>query len=213
MGPAKILVITACVAVVFSLGLIVGQHLLVDDGLSPVVSTADGAPPGLDDDAPRASSDESGLDDDSLQGELYSFYDVLTASDHDDDPMFRDEYSIAEEAFESLSEADESSSEAHQLDDRAFGIDDDDEPNTEDGAPPARYTLQVASHPTMEQARTEMDHLRTIDIDAHVVAAEVPGQGKYYRIRVGKFQNRDQARAMQSRIDNEHDVYAFVTPL
>lgn len=202
------LAITAVVAIVFSVGMIVGQHLLFEDSLPPVVSTADA----------QGSSDTAGHDaptvDETAELNLFSFYDVLTAANLDagaDGPR-----PVGGEAFASprpTDPASASSDSERNASEPAFGIDDDRQPNTDDGSIPARYTLQIASHPTMEQARTEMDHLRAMDLDPHVVAADVPEQGKYYRVRVGKFQNEDQARAFQARIEAEHSLRTIITPL
>ncbi len=90
---------------------------------------------------------------------------------------------------------------------------DDEEPITDDDELPARYTLQVASHPSMEQARAEMDRLRGLGLDPHVVAADVPGQGKFYRVRIGKFHTMDQARSNQDVVQQSQSVQTFVTPL
>lgn len=90
---------------------------------------------------------------------------------------------------------------------------DDEEPITDDDELPARYTLQVASHPSMEQARAEMDRLRGLGLDPHVVAADVPGQGKFYRVRIGKFHTMDQARSSQDVVQQSQSVQTFVTPL
>lgn len=78
---------------------------------------------------------------------------------------------------------------------------------------PARYTLQVASHPTIERARAEMDRLRGLGLDPQIVAAEVPGQGQFYRVRVGSFHTMDQARAFQTDVQTTQEIQTFVTPL
>ena len=205
--PRRILATTAFIAVIFSVGLIVGQHLLFEDSLPPVVSTTADASPSQ----AAATAEQPG----DGEPNLFSFYDVLTAAEIDDEaPQLSGDDVFAPVGGDDLPEADVGDPGADDPgSDPAFGIDDDQTPNTEDGSPPARYTLQVASHPSMEQARTEMDRLRAMELDPHVVAANVPGQGKYYRVRVGKFQNEDQARAFQARMQAAHSLRTLITPL
>ncbi|MBA2663489.1 MAG: SPOR domain-containing protein [Bradymonadaceae bacterium] len=80
-------------------------------------------------------------------------------------------------------------------------------------AQPARYTLQVGAYPNFERARTEMDRLKKIGMEPHVIAAEVPGQGKFYRVRVGKFHSMDDARTFQADAKGRNGLDTFVTPL
>ncbi len=205
LSPGRMLAATALIAVVFSVGLIVGQHLLFEDSLPPMVSTSGEASA-----ANLPATTENTASDDTGELNLFSFYDVLATTEINDDHRTESQRVFHTDPSD---DADPPSDTATDTVDRAFGIDDDQAPNTDDGSIPARYTLQIASHPTMEQARTEMDRLRAIELDPHVVAANVAGHGKYYRVRVGKFQNEDQARAFQARIEAAHSLRTIITPL
>lgn len=84
---------------------------------------------------------------------------------------------------------------------------------TEESATAARYTLQIGAYPSYERARQEMLRLEKIGLEPHVIAADVPGQGKFYRVRVGKFHSMDEARTFQSDAREKNNIETFVTPL
>lgn len=85
--------------------------------------------------------------------------------------------------------------------------------DADENALPARYTLQVSSHPDRDSAEKEMDRLRGTGVEPHVLAVDVPGKGKLYRIRVGKFHSMDEARNFQGQLKEKRGVAGFVTPL
>ena len=78
---------------------------------------------------------------------------------------------------------------------------------------PARYTLQVSSHPDRGSAERELERLSEMGVEPHIVAVEVPGRGKLFRVRVGKFHSMDEARDFQSAVKTKRNVAGFVTPL
>lgn len=82
-----------------------------------------------------------------------------------------------------------------------------------EGALPARYTLQVGSYPSLEQARGKISALRKHGVEVHMVTAEVPERGKVYRVRIGKFHSMDEARQFQGELKRQRDLEAFIMPL
>ncbi len=81
---------------------------------------------------------------------------------------------------------------------------------------PARYTLQVGSHPTMEKARKQVARLNKQGIEAHVISGESSKTGsskKVYRVRVGKFHSMDEARQFQGALKKQREVETFLMPL
>lgn len=90
-----------------------------------------------------------------------------------------------------------------------------DEPaeNTDTAALPARYTLQVSSHPDQISAESERDRLSKMGVEPHIVVVNVPGRGELWRVRVGKFHSMDEARDFQGTIKTKRGVAGFVTPL
>ncbi len=204
---------TALVAIVFSVGLILGQRLLLEENRAPVVSSADESS-----DAPADQAEDTAPEKKGASPELFSFYDVLTAPEVQQLTTVgprRDEIIDTEsEAGGGVEDAEVFASGAHPDSLRHGDFDfDDAEPQTDDGIRPARFTLQIASHASMEQARTEMDRLRRLDLEPHLVAVDVEGHGKYYRVRVGKFPTENSARSQGAKLANDHDLRAFVTPL
>lgn len=75
----------------------------------------------------------------------------------------------------------------------------------------ARYTIQVASHPSRAMATRELARLRAMGHDAHIVAAESEG-ARFYRVRLGKFATLDQVNASLAQLNAEGKVQGFVTP-
>lgn len=82
-----------------------------------------------------------------------------------------------------------------------------------DAGLPARYTLQIGSHPDSASAQRDMDRLRKAGLEPHVIMVEVPGKGRIYRVRVGKFHSMDEARGFQASLSQERGVASFVSPL
>ncbi len=210
LSAGRFLLGTAVVAVVFSFGLIAGQRILVERSLSPVVSAGEPAQAFFLEEADQESSDRSS------QRDLFSFYEVLTSTEIQQimvsaeagEPE-RPQPLVDEEPVDEQSEEETES----ELSDAGFEIDDDAVAHTDDGTQPARFTLQVAAHPSRERARTEMDRLRALGLDPHVVAANVPGRGKFYRVRVGKFATEAEARSHQATLRSGHEVETFLSPL
>lgn len=200
----RLFVWTAIVAIVLSIGVIVGQHLLVQDGMPPAISTADDAPSLA---SSPDDSDTPGADDEDEGPNLYSFYDALTgdqAREAADDRL--DEAGDTPEAGDEPV-GDSPGAAADVVADDEDGVDEDDD------SAAARYTLQVASHPTIERARIEMDRLKALDLEPQLVTDEASDGQQLYRVRIGKFPSEDEARAHRNRLENNHDVEPLITSL
>ncbi len=63
----------------------------------------------------------------------------------------------------------------------------------------ARYTLQVKAARDKAEADAFMAELRAAGFQPHVVLADIPGKGRFFRIRVGRFGSMADARAFQRR--------------
>lgn len=197
MSLGRLFGVTTLVAIVFSVGIVVGQHLFLHQGFPPAVST----------DATVSTTDEESTDEEDetspkTAGDLFSFYEALTAPpvrEVGDEDVADDEIAAGD-----VPEA------ATDRDDWKH-LDDDVAPEDVDG--PARYTLQLSSHGTLEHARTEMDRLRRMELQPSVVAIEGETSHEHYQVRIGKFADEDQARARMTEIENEHGLQSFVTPL
>jgi photosystem II stability/assembly factor-like uncharacterized protein len=60
-------------------------------------------------------------------------------------------------------------------------------------------TIQIASAPSEAEARSTVADLRAKGIEAYWVKAEVPGVGTRYRVRIGRFKNRTEAKVVADR--------------
>jgi cell division septation protein DedD len=80
-------------------------------------------------------------------------------------------------------------------------------------APPGRegdFTLQVISYDRPEPARAFARGLRARGHSAFVVPAQVPGRGRYYRVRIGPFESRWKADNYRRRFEEEERMNTFV---
>ena len=91
------------------------------------------------------------------------------------------------------------------------GSEDADSASTAEDAPPSRpvppvasgpertYTLQVKSVPGKAEADAFVASLRRAGFEPYVVLADIPGRGRYYRVRVGRFPTLEAAKRFQRR--------------
>lgn len=78
---------------------------------------------------------------------------------------------------------------------------------------PARYSLQVGSHPSKSAATRELSRLRAMGLEAHMITVNVPEKGRFYRVRVGKFHSMDEVRGFQAELTEKRGINGFITPL
>jgi cell division septation protein DedD len=57
----------------------------------------------------------------------------------------------------------------------------------------ARYSLQAASFPNQAAAGEYVEKLIRAGVPAYTVHADIPGRGRWFRVRVGKFVTSDEA--------------------
>lgn len=63
------------------------------------------------------------------------------------------------------------------------------------------YTLQISAHTSMDKARSIENNLRKIGFQSYIVEAAVNGI-TYYRVRVGKFGNKQEAQTALAKVKN-----------
>lgn len=86
----------------------------------------------------------------------------------------------------------------------------------EEPAPKAkrrRFTLQVGSFQDKAEADTFFRGLAKTAYDPYMVEADVPGKGKYFRVRVGGYGSFEEAVAAKSEFEQKQHVIAYVTRL
>ena len=69
-----------------------------------------------------------------------------------------------------------------------------------------KYTLQVVSYDKREEAEEFAKALRTRGHKAYVMQAEVPERGRFYRVRVGPFDHRQEARGYQDQFEEDEHM-------
>jgi cell division protein FtsN len=73
-----------------------------------------------------------------------------------------------------------------------------------------RYAIQVASFSEKKGADQLAQKLKKKGLDSYVVAGDVPQKGKWYRVRVGSYSNRDEANKAGNRIHESERLNFFV---
>jgi cell division septation protein DedD len=74
------------------------------------------------------------------------------------------------------------------------------------------WSVQVAAFKTQGQAASLHRQLREAGFDAYIAPAVASDGQTNYRVRVGTFKNKAEARRMVERVRGERSLAAFVTP-
>lgn len=72
------------------------------------------------------------------------------------------------------------------------------------------FTLQVISYDTPAKAKAFAEGLRAKGHQAFVTEADVEGRGHFFRVRIGPFKWRHQARSYRQRFETEEGIHTFV---
>lgn len=59
-----------------------------------------------------------------------------------------------------------------------------------------RYSVQFAAAPNMDDANRLQQRLKASGIPAYVVEVDIPEKGRFYRVRAGRFANRESAKEL-----------------
>jgi cell division septation protein DedD len=76
--------------------------------------------------------------------------------------------------------------------------------------PSGKYTLQVGSYPTEEEAKERVDSLREHGLNPFLRQAEVKGLGLRYRLFVGGFASREEAEKSGKEYQAQHVIHSFL---
>ncbi|HET9299294.1 MAG TPA: SPOR domain-containing protein [Candidatus Polarisedimenticolaceae bacterium] len=77
-------------------------------------------------------------------------------------------------------------------------------------SPTGAFTLQLGASPTRDDAERQASRLREKGYAPYIVAAEVPGKGTWYRVRMGSFPNKEAATRYLQDFKRETQAEAFV---
>ncbi len=74
------------------------------------------------------------------------------------------------------------------------------------------FQLQVSSFRTQAEGDSFASQLRARGHKAYVVAANVPGRGTWYRVRIGPFASQHAAATYRSGFEGREHVVPFIVP-
>ncbi len=77
-------------------------------------------------------------------------------------------------------------------------------------SPTGAFTLQLGASPSRDDAERQASRLREKGYAPYIVAAEVPGKGTWYRVRMGSFPTKDAATRYLQDLKRETQAEAFV---
>ncbi len=72
-----------------------------------------------------------------------------------------------------------------------------------------RFTIQIYSESTLREAEEKMDGLRKLGFDAYIQKAR-PGTKFWYRVRIGAFNSRDEAKKAADEINSRTGIVAWI---
>jgi DedD protein len=72
------------------------------------------------------------------------------------------------------------------------------------------FTVQVGAMPARAEADALVAKLRGQGLAPYVVEADIPGKGTFYRVRLGKFRSRDEAKRYLADVQRETQLSGFV---
>lgn len=75
------------------------------------------------------------------------------------------------------------------------------------------YTIQVKAFREEPEAQVFLDELRTGGYDAWLVQSDLPDQGVWWRVRVGRFATMTEASDYQRVFEEKQNLSTFVSPL
>lgn len=73
------------------------------------------------------------------------------------------------------------------------------------------FTIQVRSSPNEADAKQFADSLKSAGFDAYVMRADLGGKGVWFRVRVGRFQSREEAQREMGKL-RSHAGTAIIQP-
>jgi cell division protein FtsN len=77
-------------------------------------------------------------------------------------------------------------------------------------APAGKFTLQVGSHPLLEEARDQVDALEVLGVTPYIRSADVKGKGRWYRVYLGGYPSRDEAETAGTRYQAKKIIEAYI---
>lgn len=81
-------------------------------------------------------------------------------------------------------------------------------------APPTTgFTVQISASQQKNEADGVLSKLRGAGLHPYLVEADIPGKGRWYRVRVGRFEHREEAEKYARDLKRETGQTGFATPV
>ncbi len=74
-----------------------------------------------------------------------------------------------------------------------------------------RYTIQVGSYPEKAMADDEARNMKKKGYAAFVVATDLSEKGKWFRVRIGSFSNKQSAEKLAKELRSKESIDGFIT--
>ena len=74
----------------------------------------------------------------------------------------------------------------------------------------SKYTLQIGSYPSLEEAKRQVSTLSADNLKAFLHEAEIEGKGTWYRVYVGGYPTRSAAQQAGTVYRTEHKISSFI---
>ncbi len=74
----------------------------------------------------------------------------------------------------------------------------------------ARYSVQVGSYPNMKEATRVIEKWKGKGYPAYMMIADIPDRGRWYRVRLGGFETRNDASRYMKELKSRESVEALV---
>ncbi len=73
----------------------------------------------------------------------------------------------------------------------------------------ARYSVQIGSYPSMQEGTQIVERWKE-GYPAYMMIADIPDRGRWYRVRLGGFENREDAARYLKELQTRENVEALV---
>ena len=75
----------------------------------------------------------------------------------------------------------------------------------------ARYSIQVGSYPNPDEAHEMVNGWKEKGYEAYLLSADIPDKGRWYRVRLGAFDTKEEAQKFLTQFKAKESANAFVT--
>lgn len=74
----------------------------------------------------------------------------------------------------------------------------------------AKFTIQVGSYTNPDEAHQVVGQWKSKGYPTFLVSADIPGKGRWYRVRLGSFQTKPEAQVFLDQFKQKEGVEAFI---